>query len=215
MIDIKIIKKKVKRLSIKITPHGEVILTAPMYASNTSINNFIKDKEEWIEKTYHKVYDETLFYNLENNGYIYLLKDQYKIIISEAIKDSIRIEDKSIIIESISLDKEYIKNLFYSFLNDYRFKIYTEIVNKYLSLTNNTINKLLIKHSKCAYGKCYYKKRIIILNTELIHRSIDFIEYTILHEIAHLVYPSHNKDFYDYIKRYMSDYKIKAKRLKN
>ena len=38
-------------------------------------------------------------------------------------------------------------------------------------------------------------------------KNIRFIEYVILHEIAHLVHPNHSKAFYNYIEIFMPDWK--------
>ena len=58
-----------------------------------------------------------------------------------------------------------------------------------------------------------YVKRYINLNTELIKRTPFEIEYVILHELTHLKYPNHGRGFYNYIERYMPNYKVAEKML--
>ncbi len=47
---IKIIKKDVKNLTLKVKPNCEVILVAPLIASDSYIEKFLKDKSGWIEE---------------------------------------------------------------------------------------------------------------------------------------------------------------------
>jgi len=49
-LKIKIIKKDVKNLTLKVKPNCEVILVAPLIASDSYIEKFLKDKSGWIEE---------------------------------------------------------------------------------------------------------------------------------------------------------------------
>ena len=42
-------------------------------------------------------------------------------------------------------------------------------------------------------------------------KDIKFIEYVILHEIAHLEHPDHSRNFYSYIEKFMPDWKERKK----
>jgi predicted metal-dependent hydrolase len=64
-------------------------------------------------------------------------------------------------------------------------------------------------HSR--WGSCNSKKGYINLNLYLIRKDIRFIEYVILHELAHLIHPNHSKDFYRFIENIMPDFKERIK----
>ncbi|EIV3425184.1 M48 family metallopeptidase, partial [Campylobacter jejuni] len=49
------------------------------------------------------------------------------------------------------------------------------------------------------------------LNLKLIQKSLRAIEYVILHEICHLKFPNHSKEFYDFIEYFMSDFRQREK----
>jgi len=51
--------------------------------------------------------------------------------------------------------------------------------------------------------------------THLIEKNIDCIEYVVLHELCHIFYMNHQKDFWTLVEKYMPDYKIRRKNLKN
>jgi len=92
-------------------------------------------------------------------------------------------------------------------------KIFNDILQKYLNILQTSINRLSIKKMKTRWGSCNYYKRYINLNLYLIRKDIKAIEYVILHELAHLTYPNHSKEFYNYIALYMPDWKARKKTL--
>ena len=51
------------------------------------------------------------------------------------------------------------------------------------------------------------------MNEYLLKADISCIEYVILHELTHLIYHNHNKEFYDFITIYMPDWQERKKKL--
>ena len=90
-------------------------------------------------------------------------------------------------------------------------KVFVPVVENYLNLTGKKINKLTVKTLKSNWGSCNYKKGYINLNSEMMKKDIKFIEYVILHEIAHLEHPDHSRNFYGYIEKFMPDWKERKK----
>ena len=87
------------------------------------------------------------------------------------------------------------------------------IMNKYSKITGLYPNKVTVKKFKRIWGNCSSKKEIKI-NQNIIRYGKDEIEYVCLHEIAHLKYMNHKKEFWNFINKYMPDYKERANRLK-
>ena len=92
-------------------------------------------------------------------------------------------------------------------------KLFLKFVEKWLEILDEHVEKVAIKPMKTRWGSCNYVKKYINLNTELIKRTPFEIEYVILHELTHLKYPNHGKGFYNYIERYMPNYKVAEKML--
>ncbi len=85
--------------------------------------------------------------------------------------------------------------------------LFYRLIRKYHPFINKPITKIRIKKMNSRWGSCNYKKGYINLNLWLIKKDIRFIEYVILHELSHLIYPNHSKEFYGFIKNIMPDYK--------
>lgn len=73
---------------------------------------------------------------------------------------------------------------------------------------------LEIKHYKARWGTCYPKKNKISINLSLIHTEIDLIEYVIMHELVHFIYPNHSNEYHSFLQRYIPDEYKRRTRLK-
>lgn len=85
--------------------------------------------------------------------------------------------------------------------------------NELIKETGLIPNKIRIKDIKYAWGSCSSNKNITI-NQKLIAYSEIAIRYVILHELCHLKYMNHSKEFWDLVQRYMPEYKQVKKEFK-
>jgi predicted metal-dependent hydrolase len=52
-----------------------------------------------------------------------------------------------------------------------------------------------LQRMKTKWGSCNHKKKHIRLNTELVKKPKDLLEYVVVHEMVHLIAPSHSDRF--------------------
>ena len=67
--------------------------------------------------------------------------------------------------------------------------------------------KLMIGKMTRKWGYCNKRNRTIKLNFNLIHYSINEIDYVIIHELSHLIEFNHSRKFWSIVKKYKPDYK--------
>jgi predicted metal-dependent hydrolase len=67
--------------------------------------------------------------------------------------------------------------------------------------------------SDTKWGSCSPRNRLTF-NPELMKLSSSLIEYTVIHELAHIAYKNHSKEFWALIKKFMGDYRNKEEQLK-
>ena len=157
--------------------------------------------------------------------------DKYEIIYSKIKNVYIQIKDGKVIIKApkrisekelekiIEKKSDWIeKNLEKTSQKQEKPALYTEeqfkkIVennaNELINTTGLIPRKIRIRDIKYAWGSCSNNKNITI-NKKLISYSELAIRYVILHELCHLKYMNHSKDFWDLVQKYMPEYK-KAK----
>ncbi len=90
---VKIIKKAVKSLTLKVKPNCEVILVAPLIASDSYIEKFLKDKSGWIEEKldYFKSHQIPKRELVSGEDFYYLGK-RYRLKVIEREKDGVKLE---------------------------------------------------------------------------------------------------------------------------
>ncbi len=84
----------------------------------------------------------------------------------------------------------------------------------YAQLTGLTPSAVHITSAKTRFGSCSGKNSLNF-SLYLMLYSQGAVDYVVLHEICHIVYKNHSKQFYNLIGRYMPEYRIYMKELKS
>ena len=69
------------------------------------------------------------------------------------------------------------------------------LIQKWTKIIGVTAHRVSFRRMKTLWGSCNPKARTIRLNTELARQPLDCLEYVIVHELTHLLEPSHNRRF--------------------
>ena len=85
-------------------------------------------------------------------------------------------------------------------------KIVKENIYKYSKILGKRPKKVRIRDLKYAWGSCSSNQNISI-NLKLATKDKRAIEYVVLHEMCHLIYMNHSKNFWDLIEKNMPKYK--------
>ena len=85
-----------------------------------------------------------------------------------------------------------------------------EYFSKIMNLYPQTVK---INLAKTRFGSCSGKNNINF-SAFLMMFPIEAIDYVVVHELAHIKYKNHQKEFYDFVKLYLPDYKKRAALLK-
>ena len=197
-------KKKIKNFIIRIYPDLRIAISVPLHASNKDIETTLKKIE--IAKENKN--------NLKENIIRILSKKIEKKII-ESDLERIRLTDTSIYIYSKDIDNAKIEKKLLEWKVEKLKVILDEYLEKYTKLLNTNINYYQIKKLSSAWGIYHKKENYITFNFDLIEKDIECIEYVVLHELCHIFYMNHQKNFWTLVEKYMPDYKIRRKNLKN
>jgi len=213
-VEYTVTKKKIKNFIIRIYPDLRIAVSVPLHATNKDIENFIQSKKEWIETTLKKIkIAKENKNNLKENIIKILGKEREKKII-ESDLERIRLTDTSIYIYSKNIDTLEIEKKLFEWEFEELKNILEENLEKYTKLLNTNINYYQIKKLSSAWGIYHKKENYISFNFDLIEKDIECIEYVVLHELCHIFYMNHQKNFWTLLEKYMPDYKIRRKKLK-
>ncbi|WP_338936621.1 SprT family zinc-dependent metalloprotease [Fusobacterium polymorphum] len=207
-------KKKIKNFIIKIYPDLRIAVSVPLHASNKDIENFIQCKKEWIETTLEKIKVAKENKNTLKESSIKILGKEIDKKIIESDLERIRLTNTSIYIYSKEIDNTQIDKKLLEWKVEKLKAILDEYLNKYTKLLNINIDYYQIKKLSSAWGIYHKKENYISFNSDLIEKDIECIEYVVLHELCHIFYMNHQKDFWALVEKYIPDYKVRRKKLK-
>ncbi len=173
-------------------------------------NYFTKDKElvEMIKKSIPSIEKMMLKQQvrLENQKGFYYLGKKYDIIYTNQIGVFLQ-EEKVLMSHNYPVDKWYRKqaeNVFLAHLNE-QYELFSEKI---------PYPKLKIRTMKSRWGVCKPSSKTITLNLELIKRHPKYLDYVIVHELAHFIHPNHSQDFWNLVKENCQDYQILRREMK-
>jgi len=214
--NIQIIKKDIKNITLKVKPTCEVILTAPLLTTDEHIEYILKKRKDWIRKKiefYQDNYKPQIKEYVSGENFKYLGKN-YRLKIIQSDDECVKLQRGYIQIfiknKSNLEKKKKLLNDWYLIKAENYFK---KIIAKYSSIVNVDIQNIRIRQMKTRWGSCNSAKSYINLNSELIKKPSNAIEYVIFHEFAHLIHPNHSREFYNYLSTYMPDWKKRKERL--
>ena len=218
-IPVSVSRKTMKNVRLKVFPSGEIKLSVPLDTTDEWITAYLSEKTPWIEskldlfiKT-RAIEKEVHFISGSSTR---ILGKQVTVRVHTATKKSISIEDDILHIyttekEQVSIDKQ-VNNWWQKTAKQY----YMDVIDRLYPIIEKhgiEIPEICVKKMSTLWGSCSRKHGRINLNFYLFKASIPCVEYVILHEMTHLLYPYHNKDFYDFLTIHMPDWESRKRQL--
>ncbi len=75
------------------------------------------------------------------------------------------------------------------------------------------VERFFVQRMKTKWGSCNHKARTIRLNTELAKKPAECLEYIVVHELVHLLEPTHNARFAALTEKFMPNWESCRQRL--
>ena len=89
----------------------------------------------------------------------------------------------------------------------------TQRVQYYSLKMDVTYNRVSVRNQKTRWGSCSIHSKKIRINLQLAAKPEECIEYVLVHELCHLLEPSHNERFYYFMDLYLPDWENRKKKL--
>ena len=194
-----IIRKDNKNTYLRVKD-GKIIVTTNYFVGNSKVKKLIEDNASFINKNLDK------YNNRLSDTSFKLFGKNYDIVYG---LPNTEISDNKIYTTD---DKTFSKYLF-KYINS----VYQDRLNYWYNLfeENIPIPNLKIRKMTSRWGVCNIKNHYVTLNLELSKYNMECLDYVIVHELSHFVYPNHSKEFWNLVSKYYLDYKKIRKELKN
>ena len=193
-------RKDVKHVHLSVhPPSGRVTLVAPSGTRSEVARAYAISKLGWIRDQQAKIRGqarETPRRLVERESH-YLWGRRYLLTVGEKeAKPSIRLSHRAIILtvrpgssgaRRAAVMHEWHKSLLH--------KAVRELIAQWEPRLRVDVAGYFLQRMKTKWGSCNHRARTIRLNTELVKKPKDLLEYVVVHEMLHLIVPTHSQQF--------------------
>ena len=100
---------------------------------------------------------------------------------------------------------------FAAFKKAFALELYLRYIEKFSPRIGRKIARVRVRKMQTRWGSCNHAKGYLNFSLSLIERDPRFVEYVVLHELAHLIHANHGADFYALIAQIMPDFRARIK----
>ena len=188
-----------KTLSICVNPDSSVCLRAPIDTTLEQIQQKVHKRASWIlkQKRFFESFgtSTTKRQYISGESHLYLGR-QFMLRVKESNVNAVHYQNNIIEIECRhKKDAGILLQTWYRQRANVKFQEYAQPIIEQFSIYGVKPQSLSIKKMDKRWGYCTIDGHIT-LNPRLICAPRCCIEYVITHELCHLIYRSHNKEFY-------------------
>ncbi len=179
--------KKIKTLSLNITPSLEVILKMPDSCPQARASAFLKEQEAWLKKTFLAMQEKHSLLHSRLETY------QNKILVFDEVKNA----------------NDYTLTDLKKILKTYLEQKLPLIAQK----MQTSYTHFSIRNNAKVLGSCSYHNRLSFALL-LVCTQKEAIDYVIIHELAHTIHKNHSKNFWRCVQIFCPNYRALRNHLK-
>jgi predicted metal-dependent hydrolase len=217
-IEVQLIKKNIKNLYLSVLPpDGQVRISAPKKMDDEAIRLFVVSKLSWIKKQRAKFQNQERQPERElvSGESHYLWGERYllNVIYTDKRKQGVEIRNKTYLDLFVreNSDKEQRQKVMREWYRRELKAVIPSIIQKWEPVMGVKVQDWGVKLMKTKWGSCNTKAGRIWLNLELAKKNPACLEYTVVHEMVHLLERLHNERFVAYMDEFLPNWRsIKA-----
>lgn len=201
IINIKIVRKSNKNIYMRFQDDQTMIITCNYKVSDKEIKRIIETNKIQLSKMQKQKETEA-----KNNQYFQYLGKKYRKDFDNKTK-----EPKFTLDSIIAKDEQTLKKFYQKECQ----RIFSSEIKRILpSFQNIPFFSLKIRNMKTRWGVNNFGSQTITLNSELLKKDLDLMDYVIIHELCHFYEPNHSPRFWNHVEEYYPKYKEARKRLR-
>ena len=207
-ITVDVVLKDIKNVHLSVyPPTGRVRIAAPSRMSLDTIRVFAISKLGWIKQQQTKLREQERetpreYLNRESH---FLWGKRYLLTVQEGKEGpAIELRPRRIFLRvRHGTSEERKRALFEEWYREQLRQAVSPLLAKWQPLMGVRVNRFFVQRMKTKWGSCNHRVRHIRLNTELAKKPQECLEYIVVHELAHLIEPTHTRQFIALMDRFM------------
>jgi len=203
-----VILKDIKNVHLSVyPPAGKVRISAPKRMSLDTIRVFAISKLDWIKQQQTKLREqerETPRDYVDRESH-YVWGKRYLLTVTESDEPpSIELKHSRMLLRvRPGMAEEKREALFEAWYRRQLREAVPPLLARWQPLLGVEAERWFVQRMKTKWGSCNHGARTIRLNTELAKKPTECLEYIVVHELVHLLEPTHNARFIALMDRFM------------
>lgn len=217
-ITVDVVLKDIKNIHLSVyPPEGRVRISAPSRMSLDTIRVFAISKLAWIKQQQKKLREqerETRREFLERESH-YVWGKRYLLKLAEVdAAPAVELKHSRMILQvrpGTNNDKK--QAILEAWYREQIKQAAPPLIARWERLLRVRVSQVYVQHMKTKWGGCNPATRSIRFNTELARKPRECLEYIVVHELAHLIEPTHNARFIALMDRAMPNWQLRRRQL--
>jgi predicted metal-dependent hydrolase len=204
--------KKIKNVHLSVhPPTGRVSISAPKWMGIDAIRVFAVSKINWIKKQQKKLREqerETHREYLDRESH-YVWGKRYLLKVNEENRaPSVELKhDQMVLTVRPGAETEKREAVVSAWYRDQIKAAMLPLIAKWEPILGVKAENVYVRRMKTRWGSCTPRRRSIRLNSELAKKPRECLEYVVVHELVHLLEPSHNQKFVALMDKFMPQWR--------
>jgi predicted metal-dependent hydrolase len=207
-IALDVVRKDIKNVHLSVhPPTGRVRIAAPRRMSLNTVRVFAIAKLPWIKRQQRKLREqerETPREYLDREShYVWGKRYLLKIIESDQPPSVELSRGRMVLRVRPRTDTPKRQTIVEEWQREQLRNAVPPLIEKWGGLMGVNVRRVFVQRMKTKWGSCNHRAGSIRLNTDLARKPMECLEYIVVHEMAHLIEPTHNARFIALMDRFM------------
>ena len=206
-VSITVTRKDVRNVHLSVhPPHGRVTLVAPLNTRLDVARAYAISKLMWIrqqqEQLKNQARETPRAYVDRESHYLWGRRRLLKVQFAEA-KPSVKCDHRSITLTvRPGSDVEKRADVMHEWHKTLLHAVVPGLVSTWQEKIGVQVQHYYLQRMKTKWGSCNYTAGNIRINTELVKKPKDLLEYVVVHELVHLLEPNHSERFVEILQHH-------------
>jgi predicted metal-dependent hydrolase len=212
-VAVDVIQKDIKNVHLSVYPPvGRVRISAPLDMDISTIRVFAISKLGWVKQQQKKLRDQDRDtpreYIERESHYVWGKRYLLKVIEADATP-KVELHPRRLLLQvrpdSPTTMRRSVLDQWY---RDELKNATSLIIKRWQSMIDVEVKGFFVQAMRTKWGSCNTEARTIRLNTELAKKPRECLEYIVVHEMVHLLEPTHSARFVALMDRHMPSWRI-------
>ena len=212
-IAVDVVQKDIKNIHLSVyPPTGKVRISAPLRMEIDTIRVFAITKLGWIKSQQKKLLEqerETPRKYLDRESH-YLWGKRYLLnVVEKDAAPEVELKHNKMLFQiRPATTDERKQDILEAWYREKLKEVVPALIAKWEPLMGVKVEKFFVQKMKTKWGSCNSGSKSIRLNTDLAKKPPECLEYIVVHEMTHLLEPTHNACFISLMDQFMPKWRF-------